>query len=136
MARLLNRKITVGDSLSVSPSDLIFWDGWHDYQLTKTDMMEELMSLVQMWARDRGLIEKENAPRQMLKVVEELGELAGCLAKQKSREETTDAFGDVMVTLIILAAQTGYDLEKCLEAAYNEIKLRTGETKDGVFIKS
>lgn len=98
--------------------------------------MEELMSLVQMWARDRGLIEKENAPRQMLKVIEELGELAGCLAKQKSREETTDAFGDVMVTLIILAAQTGYDLEKCLETAYNEIKLRTGETKDGVFIKS
>jgi len=135
MGKLLNRKITVGDSLSVSPNDLIYWDGWHENQLTKIDTMEELISLVQMWARDRGLIEEENASKQMLKVVEELGELAGCLAKKKNREETTDAFGDVMVTLIILAAQTGYDLEKCLETAYNEIKLRTGETKDGVFIK-
>ena len=134
MAKLLNRKITVGDSLSVSPSELVFWDGWHENQI-KSDRMEELISLVQMWARDRGLIEPENASRQMLKVVEELGELSGCLAKKKTREETTDAFGDVMVTLIILAAQTGYDLESCLEAAYNEIKLRTGETKDGVFIK-
>ena len=134
MAKLLNRKITVGDSLSVSPSELVFWDGWHENQI-KSDRMEELISLVQMWARDRGLIAPENASRQMLKVVEELGELSGCLAKKKTREETTDAFGDVMVTLIILAAQTGYDLESCLEAAYNEIKLRTGETKDGVFIK-
>lgn len=134
MEKLLNRKITVGDSLSVSPSELVFWDGWHENKI-KSDRMEELISLVQMWARDRGLIAPENAPNQMLKVVEELGELAGCLAKKKNREETTDAFGDVMVTLIILAAQTGYDLERCLDEAYNEIKLRTGETKDGVFIK-
>ena len=134
MAKLLNRKITVGDSLSVSPSELVFWDGWHENQI-KSDRMEELISLVQMWARDRGLIAPENAPNQMLKVVEELGELAGCLAKKKNREETTDAFGDVMVTLIILAAQTGKDLERRRDEKNNEIKLRTGETKDGVFIK-
>jgi NTP pyrophosphatase (non-canonical NTP hydrolase) len=135
MAKLLNRKITAADSLSVSPSELVFWDGWHDMNSNKSNRMEDLITLVQIWARDRGLIEKENASRQMLKVVEELGELAGCLAKGKNREETTDAFGDVMVTLIILAAQTGYDLEACLEHAYDEIKLRTGKTEDGVFIK-
>lgn len=135
MAKLLNRKITAGDSLSASPSELVFWDGWHDMNSNKSNRMEDLITLVQLWARDRGLIEKENASRQMLKVVEELGELAGCLAKGKKREETTDAFGDVMVTLIILAAQTGYDLETCLQHAYDEIKLRTGKTEDGVFIK-
>ena len=39
------------------------------------------------------------------------------------------------MTLIILAAQSGFTATECLEAAYNEIKDRKGKTVDGVFVK-
>lgn len=71
----------------------------------------------------------------MLKVTEEIGELAGSIAKNK-RDDTIDAIGDSFVTLIILSAQLGLDPAECLQQAYNEIANRKGETVDGVFIKS
>ena len=49
--------------------------------------------------------------------------------------ELVDGLGDTLVTLIILAAQYGLELENCLEYAYNEIKNRTGKTVGGTFIK-
>ena len=56
--------------------------------------------------------------------------------KDKSiHNELVDGLGDTLVTLIILAAQYGLELEDCLEYAYNEIKDRTGKTVDGTFIK-
>jgi len=56
------------------------------------------------WAIKRGITAPENAPKQMLKVVEEVGELASGIAKGK-QDETIDAIGDVLVTIIILAYQ-------------------------------
>ena len=48
--------------------------------------------------------------------------------KDKSiHNELVDGLGDTLVTLIILAAQYGLELEDCLEYAYNEIKDRTGK---------
>ena len=96
--------------------------------------LDELSIAVLAWADERGLIEEENAPRQMLKVIEELGELTGAMAKQKE-EEMVDAIGDVLVTILILAAQLGFSATECLGVAYNEIAQRTGKTVDGVFIK-
>ena len=54
----------------------------------------------------------------------------------KDELELIDAIGDSTVTLILLAAQNGLDFEECLTSAYNVIKDRTGETKNGVFVKS
>jgi NTP pyrophosphatase (non-canonical NTP hydrolase) len=101
---------------------------------TKTSTMDDLSMAVLAWADERGLIDKENAPKQMLKVMEEVGELAGAMAK-RNEEDTIDAIGDVLVTVIILAEQMGLSATKCLGEAYNEIAERTGETVDGVFIK-
>lgn len=95
--------------------------------------MNELIKLVQAWAMSRDLHEAD--PRgQMLKVMEEVGETAGALAKLNS-EALEDGIGDVFVTLIILCMQVDMDPEECLQAAYNQIKNRTGVTVDGVFIK-
>ncbi|TJY13972.1 hypothetical protein FCF12_11000, partial [Staphylococcus chromogenes] len=61
------------------------------------------------------------------------------IAKAMSRsrvEELKDGIGDTVVTLIILAQQHGWTLEECLQYAYDEIKDRTGETRNGTFIKS
>lgn len=96
--------------------------------------LNELEIKVSQWASDKGIDKKENAPKQMLKVLEEVGETAGALLKD-NQEELKDGIGDSFVTLIILARQLGYSPAECLEAAYNEIKGRTGKTVGGVFVK-
>ena len=95
---------------------------------------DELILQVGNWAYDKGLVKRENAPKQMLKVMEEVGETAGALLKG-NETELKDGIGDSFVTLIILAEQLGYTPQECLEAAWEEIKNRKGKTKDGVFVK-
>ena len=67
-------------------------------------------------------------------MVSEVGELCDAIIKDDKNGQI-DGIGDVLVTLIILANQLGYDVEDCLEVAYNEIKNRKGETINGTFIK-
>lgn len=98
------------------------------------DQILDLEMKVVDWAIERGLVEAENANKQMLKVMEEVGELASAIAKQKEHE-TIDAVGDVLVTIIILCAQLQLNPWECLEVAYDEIKNRKGKLVDGVFIK-
>ena len=95
---------------------------------------DTLIDNVIEWAKDKNILVPENANKQMLKVMEEVGETAGALAKNK-QEEIKDGIGDSFVTLIILAQQLGLEPTDCLEAAWNEIKNRTGKTVNGVFIK-
>ena len=71
---------------------------------------------------------------QTVKVLEELGELSGAIAKGKL-DEIDDGLGDVLVTLIILAQTLHYELELNLASAFAEIKDRKGKTKNGIFIK-
>ena len=95
---------------------------------------DELIQNVAGWAADKDILKKENAPKQLLKVLEEVGETAGALLKSKD-EEIKDGIGDSFVTLIILAKQLGLEPADCLEAAWNEIKDRKGKTQGGVFVK-
>lgn len=90
--------------------------------------------LILKWAEERGLLKAENAPRQMLKLFEEIGELAGAMAKNK-QGDIVDAIGDIQVVLIILSKQLGYNYEQCLVDAYNVIKERKGKLINGVFVK-
>lgn len=96
--------------------------------------MDQLCENVRKWAEDKRLLFSFNVPGQMLKVMEEVGETAGAIAKNKE-EEIKDGIGDSFVTLIILAYQLGMTPQECLNQAWNEIKNRTGKTVDGVFIK-
>ena len=93
-----------------------------------------LTQLVIKWAKERDLVHEKNAPFQMMKVTEEIGELAAAVSR-KNRDETIDAIGDSFVTLIILSAQLGLNPKDCLLSAYNEIQNRKGKTVDGTFIK-
>lgn len=94
----------------------------------------ELEIKVRNWAIERGIDKPENAPKQMLKVMEEVGETAGALLKGKENE-IKDGIGDSFVTLIILAQQLGYTPAECLQLAYDEIADRKGKTVGGVFVK-
>jgi len=138
----------------------------------------ELQPQIIEWAKNKGLIKPENAPKQYLKFLEEVGETAKAILKEDEKE-IIDGFGDIAVTVIILADQIdndllfsensflgetyfdellemvntkivdqdvlfmlntlcqkyGYTLQQCLNAAWGEIKGRTGKTVDGVFVK-
>lgn len=96
---------------------------------------EEQEELVLNWARDKQILAPDNHPKQLMKVFEELGELSGAILKG-NRIEEEDAFGDLMVTVIILAKQRGVNLNLELYNAYNTIKDRQGKTVNGTFIKN
>lgn len=96
--------------------------------------LEKLVEQVEKWSIDKGL-DKAESSKQFLKIAEESGEVAAALARN-NMHELKDGIGDVVVTLIILAQQNGLTLEECLGQAYGEIKGRTGEMVDGVFVKS
>jgi NTP pyrophosphatase (non-canonical NTP hydrolase) len=96
---------------------------------------DELIENVKFWAENKNILKEENAPKQLMKVMEELGETAGAIAKNRKTEEIQDGIGDTFVTLIILSYQLGLEPTQCLEAAWNEIKDRKGKTENGVFIK-
>ena len=95
---------------------------------------DELAYSVKLWAESRDLIKKENISRQMLKLMEEVGETAASIARG-NKDLIKDGIGDSFVTLIILSWQNGIDPTECLRAAWDEIKDRKGTTENGVFIK-
>jgi NTP pyrophosphatase (non-canonical NTP hydrolase) len=88
---------------------------------------------IEQWAIDRGL-DKVDASKQMVKLVEEVGELASGLSKN-NMEVIKDSLGDVYVVMVILAMRLGVDLQEAIDSAYDVIKDRKGKLVDGVFIK-
>lgn len=95
--------------------------------------MSDLINDVAQWGRDKGL----NDPKaQLNKVIEEVGEIAHEITRNKlDTPELEDAIGDTLVTVIILSDILGYDPLVALENAYNVIKDRKGETKNGTFVR-
>src|SRR5699024_3048570 len=96
--------------------------------------MNDLLMKTKAWAKVRNL-DTDDPNKQMLKLIEEVGELAEGLAKDNV-ELIIDAIGDVQVVLVILAEQLGLSVEDCWSVAYDEIKERKGKMQNGVFIKS
>lgn len=74
--------------------------------------MDELITKVEQWAKDKGL-DQADSSKQMLKTIEEIGEVAASLAR-KDEHGLRDGIGDVVVTLIILAMQNDMDLSQYL----------------------
>ena len=96
---------------------------------------DELIENITQWADDKGILVPDNAPKQSMKIMEELGETMGAILKGKNTDEVIDGIGDILVTVIILAKQLGLEPTECLESAWNEIKDRKGKTVDGTFIR-
>lgn len=84
------------------------------------------------WGRDKGL---DDPKAQLNKVIEEVGEIAHEITRNKKGDELKDAIGDSLVTIIILADICGFDPMACLRKAYLEIKDRGGKTENGTFVK-
>ena len=93
----------------------------------------DINNAIKKWAINRGL-DKAEPSKQMLKLIEEVGELASGIAKGK-KDLIIDSLGDIYVVLYILSIQLKLDFETCVEIAYDEIKDRKGIMKNGVFVK-
>ncbi len=104
-----------------------------DIQSQPQGQLDELAAKVLTWSTQRGIIHHSTAQAQLIKAMEELGELAADIARGR---DINDSLGDTMVCLINIAALEGTSLEAGLRAAYDEIKDRKGHmTQDGVFVK-
>jgi NTP pyrophosphatase (non-canonical NTP hydrolase) len=96
--------------------------------------IKELEMLIANWAEEKGLLNPEFAPKQFMKIQEELGELASAIIKDDQDKEI-DGFADVLITIIVLAWQRNINLKHALNMGWDEIKDRTGQLKNGSFIK-
>ena len=93
------------------------------------------MKVVQ-WGEKRGIVQNSTPFAQAIKTQEEIDELVDAL-RNDDKLAIADAYGDILVTLIMGCACADLDLVQCLEGAYNEIKDRKGFlNKDGVFVKN
>jgi len=92
------------------------------------------MQVIQ-WAQDRQIIPNSTPMAQAIKTKEEVGKLFDALMT-KDHAALRDAYGDILVTLIIGAALADVDLVDCLNDAYKEIKDRKGHLNAaGIFVK-
>lgn len=97
----------------------------------KTD---ELIDKVTEWGRSHQIT---NPDKQALKVVEEVGEIVREIVRGRYDSfAVQDGIGDALVTIIILADILDMDARDCLAVAYDTVKKREGQTKDGCFIKA
>lgn len=72
--------------------------------------MKQLIQQIEQWAEDRNLIKGSTPQKQMLKLMEEFGELCGGIAKNKP-EVIKDSIGDCLVVMIIMRCQLGLGSE-------------------------
>ena len=112
--------------------------------------MNELIQNIKAWGVARGITGpngKGTLLGQLAKTQEELTETRDAavwidaverITGQASSSEIValmDGIGDTTVTLILAAEMAGVDFEDCLQAAYDEIKGRTGRMEGGIFVK-
>lgn len=97
--------------------------------------MNELNEKIAQWFAERGITANGKMMGQAIKTLEETTELIDAINKN-DEAEIKDAIGDIYVTILGVCQVAGYDIDKCIEGAYNEIKDRTGYlTPEGIFVK-
>jgi NTP pyrophosphatase (non-canonical NTP hydrolase) len=87
------------------------------------------------WGEARQIVQNSTPHAQALKTLEEVQELLDAI-QAKDREAMIDAYGDILVTLVMGCATADLDLVSCFKHAYEQIKDRKGYlSPEGIFIK-
>ena len=87
------------------------------------------------WGEKRGIVQNSHPRAQADKTYEELNELFDAI-NSHDRAAMADAYGDILVTLVMGCACADLDLVTCFEGAYNEIKNRKGQLNaQGIWVK-
>ena len=95
-------------------------------------IIDEVIYKVGNWHKDRNLIDGSDDKSQVLKLLQEMGELSDSVCKG---EDIKDDIGDMLVVMINICMRNNTSLNECLQCAYEDIKDRKGKMVDGVFIK-
>ena len=107
----------------------------HEKNDMTTESFRDLQKLVLDWATARQIIPNSTPRAQATKTQEELDELTAAL-ESGTFSETVDAYGDILVTLIVGMELAGIDPIDALEHAWLQIKDRKGTLNaDGIFVK-
>jgi hypothetical protein len=95
--------------------------------------LDQLVQMATAWSDARGILLNGRVESQYLKLMEEAGELASSIAKQRC---VKDDIGDILVVLNNLAVMSDTTLQECLAVSYEAIRHRRGFLNgQGVFIK-
>ena len=89
--------------------------------------LQELQKKIIQWAKEKDLLKLENAPKQRLKLLEEVGETAAAILKN-NHDGIKDGIGDIFVVLVILAEQLSEEI------IYNTNRFAKDDDKDFVFL--
>ncbi|AUR89904.1 hypothetical protein NVP1134O_37 [Vibrio phage 1.134.O._10N.222.52.B8] len=96
------------------------------------DMLDYKLELIADWHHARGLVDGATDATQFVKLMEEVGELAGNLARSK---DIRDDIGDIIVVLVNILERNGLTLKECVDVAYEDIKDRKGKCINGCYVK-
>ena len=91
-----------------------------------------LIENIANWHHERNLIDGSSDKDQVLKLMQELGELSDSVCKEK---DIKDDIGDMLVVMINICVRNNLSLYECLRTAYEDIKDRKGRMVDGIFVK-
>ena len=100
--------------------------------INEEEYIKHAIQQVVSWHLARNLIHGSTDKDQVLKLIQEVGELSDSICKEQS---PIDDIGDIMVVLINIALRNNLSLTDCLNHAYNDIKDRKGQMIDGIFVK-
>lgn len=95
-------------------------------------MFDDYVARVVQWHHDRNLIDGSTDKDQVLKLMQELGELSDSVCKSK---DIKDDIGDMLVVMLNITTRNNVNLEDCLARAWEDIKDRKGRMVDGIFVK-
>ena len=96
------------------------------------EYIKQAIQQVVSWHLARNLIHGSSDKDQVLKLIQEVGELSDSICKEQS---PIDDIGDIMVVLINIIVRNNLSVTECLNHAYNDIKDRKGKMIDGIFVK-
>ena len=94
--------------------------------------LDKLVLRVEQWHEDRNLIDGSDDKSQVMKLMQELGELSDSVCKG---ECIKDDIGDMLVVMLNICKRNEITLFECLDVAYGDIRDRKGRMIDGVFVK-
>lgn len=104
--------------------------------------IDQTITKIQLWGYNKGILRSDLdeqgaykvAFAQLSKTIEEIAELTQALNIQNPIE-VQDAYGDILVTLIMGMETLNINPAAALASVYNIISKRNGQMKDGVFVK-
>lgn len=134
LAQVVTAKITeeLGNFANNHPTDELVEMAFEPTIKEDSLQIWPLVQNIKEWHYDRNLIKGSSDKDQVLKLMQEVGELSDSICKGNS---PIDDIGDIIIVLVNIAERNQLTLRQCIEHAWGDIKDRKGKMVDGIFVK-